>query len=291
MLTSARPWEMLPPDPGQPPRALRGFPDDLQRAHSLPRPAGPQRVEGVGGVLRSRAGLPSPGSRPPRGVREGRGAAGTPPPPPHRRSLVAPWGGGSSGRSWRGGGVAEGGGAGGTFSPSLLEGASRIGGSPRLREAGSRGLFQGALAAGCGECAAGLGTVGIRTALAGSPGGGRERVAGNPGSAVFLARIEREGPGTGADAPTSIGSPFPGWGVAEAVGHCWENAASYPGLDGAKGMNPGPANTRVKEISDDSLADQEGVIFRSCMCVFCVCLVPWRWSVCLGDILVRRLDT
>lgn len=89
--------------------------------------------------------------------------------------------------------------------------------------------------------------VGIRTALAGSPGEGAGESGRESGKCSFSGQ-DREGrAGTGADAPTSVGSPFPGWGVVAAV-YCWENAASYTGLDRAKGMKSGPAETRVKEI-------------------------------------------
>lgn len=56
---------------------------------------------------------------------------------------------------------------------------------------------------------------------------------------------DREGrAGTVADAPTSVGSPFLGWGwgvlAATATVYSQENAASYTGLDRVKGvLKPG----------------------------------------------------
>ena len=83
-------------------------------------------------------------------------------------------------------------------------------------------------------------------------GGGREwpGESGRESGKCSFSGQDREGrAGTGADAPTSVGSPFLGGGGGRvAAVYCWEIAASYTGLDRAKGMESGPAETRVKGI-------------------------------------------
>lgn len=74
-------------------------------------------------------------------------------------------------------------------------------------------------------------------------------MAGNPGSGVFLARIEREGRVPELMLPPPLEALFlGGWGWVAAAVYSRENAASYTSLDRVKATKPEPAETWVKGI-------------------------------------------
>lgn len=121
-------------------------------------------------------------------------------------------------------------------------------GSPRQREREEAGACSGGLRWGSGGAQLGWALRWHQDgAIAGSPGEGAGESGRESGKWSFSGQ-DREGrAGTGADAPTSVGSPFLGWGVAAAV-YSRENAASYTGLDRVKATKPEPAETWVKGI-------------------------------------------
>lgn len=162
-------------------RAAPGLPEVPgvpQGAHAPSRPAGLRRVGEREVSLRGHAGLSSPGVQARRGVREK--AAGT----THSRSLFTPGEEAPPGQSWR---LAAWPGEAGWdfFSTSVPEGCFQNLGSPALGKGEEAGACVGGLAWGAGVRSWAGRLAGIWTARAGSPGRGRERVAGNPGSGVF----------------------------------------------------------------------------------------------------------